>query len=238
MPVTQGAPAPYAPPATILDLIARFRDRGMASPFTPDVLTRAGVADSLLNRVRQSLRTLDLVDADDCPTEVLTGLANAPEDELKPRMAEWLQATYADVFRFANPATDDEVRIRDAFRTYEPRGQQDRMVTLFLGLCEAAGIRSRESNVASGAPRPRSTQRQAAASHRRREVPDRARREQPKVDGVPQPIAGLLASLPANRRWTKKQRDNFLRTFEAVVDFCFEVSNEVDKEADDDEEGR
>lgn len=30
--------------------------------------------------------------------------------------------------------------LRDAFRGYEPSGEQGRMVMLFLGLCEAAGI--------------------------------------------------------------------------------------------------
>jgi hypothetical protein len=206
----------------------------MATPITADVLTRAGIPDSLLNRVRQSLRALDLVDTEGNPTEVLTRLAESPEDELQAGLGDWLHATYAEVFQFVNPASDDEIKIRDAFRTYEPRGQQDRMVTLFLGLCDAAGIRTRESTVA--APRPRAIQRQPSA---RRDAPERTRRVLHKTDAAtPEPIVALLTKLPASGRWSKSRRDAFVKTFEAVLDFCYEVSSDVEKGEGDEKEGQ
>lgn len=47
-------------------------------------------------------------------------------------------------------------------------------------------------------------------------------------------IAGLLASLPPDGEWTKTERDKFVRTFEAVLDFSFTVIEKRRKEADAD----
>jgi Family of unknown function (DUF5343) len=71
---------------------------------------------------------------------VFEGLRLVPEAEYKARMGEWLTAAYADALKFVDPATATETQVRDAFRGYKPVGQQDRMVSLFLGLFEAAGI--------------------------------------------------------------------------------------------------
>jgi hypothetical protein len=52
---------------------------------------------------------------------------------------------------------------------------------------------------------------------------------QPEIMGcaiasLPQPLAGLLASLPAEGdSWTKGERAKFITTFTAVLDFCFPV---------------
>ena len=44
---------------------------------------------------------------------------------------------------------------------------------------------------------------------------------------LPLPLAGLFAKLPAEgQAWTEKQRDKFVQTFEAVLDFCFPVVSE------------
>ena len=48
---------------------------------------------------------------------------------------------------------------------------------------------------------------------------------------MPDPIAGLLASLPESGHWSKERRADFLKTFEAVLDFCIKVGE------DDEENG-
>jgi hypothetical protein len=140
MPLQAEGTAPYAPPSTIIEVIGRYRDRGLAKPFTQEVLARAGVPDSLTPRTLHSLKLLELVDEEGYPTPTLEDLAKATEGEFKERFAEMLRGVYAEVFAFIDPANDAPERIRDAFRAFDPRGQQDRMVTLFLGLCEFAGI--------------------------------------------------------------------------------------------------
>jgi hypothetical protein len=197
------------------------------------VLTRAGVTDSLNSRTLQALQALDLIDDDGRPTHVFEGLRVAPEAEYKSRMGDWLHAAYADALKFVDPATATETQIHDAFRSYRPPGMRDRMVTLFLGLFEAAGIAPEKKRRSS--PKP------ANGSSVRPAKPSRApiqpsppppspqdhvgRRHDPRMTGLPPAIAGLLASLPQDgQSWTKPERDRFVHTFQAVLDFCYPVT--------------
>lgn len=235
MAVTADKPAPYAPASAIIDLIDRYRNRGLPSVITSDVLSRAGVSDSLIPRTLQALQSLDLIDDKGAATTLLEGLRRAPEGELKQRMADWLRGVYADVFMYVDPAKDPETTIRDAFRSYNPVGQQPRMVTLFLGLCAAAGITSETPSQ----PRPHARVAKPAASPARAPQTRTAAKQQqqakPNTGDTPAAIAGLIASLPAQGDgWTKIDRDKFVQTFSAVLDFCFPIiTKQKDDSADD-----
>lgn len=228
MAVTRDKPAPYAPAKAILEIIDRYRSRGLPSPVDTEVLGRAGILDSLIPRTLQALQTLDLIDDNGKPTATFEGIRVAPEAEFKKRLGDWLKGAYADVFAFADPSTDDETRIRDAFRTYQPVGQQARMVTLFLGLCTAAGL------VADKAPQVRSPGRPRPAPSIKMRTPRVALKADSApipgaTNGLPAPLAGLLASLPPEGEgWTSRKRDKFLSTFEAVLDFCFPIDGSED----------
>jgi hypothetical protein len=141
MAVQTGHPAPYAPTAAVMSVINRVRERGLPTPITLDVLTRTGVSDSLAPRTLQTLKILDLIDEDGNPTATLEGLRLAPGAELQARLQDFVRAAYPEVFAYIDPAVDTPEQIRDAFRPYEPHGQQVRMLSLFLGLVEAAGMR-------------------------------------------------------------------------------------------------
>jgi Family of unknown function (DUF5343) len=149
--VTRDRPAPYTASSAIVELINRYRNRGLPTPVDKEVLARASVADGLISRTLQSLQVLDLIDENGMPTQTFEALRLAPEAELKNRMEEWLKGAYADVFSYVDPTKVDEIHVRDAFRSYEPVGQQSRMVALFLGLCAAAGLIAEKPE---SAPRP------------------------------------------------------------------------------------
>jgi hypothetical protein len=116
----------------------------------------------------------------------------------------------------------------DAFRTYQPIGQQERMVLLFQGLCRAAGIipekvsapRAPGTNRPARAPAPASSLRfvaSAKAASKHHMVPK-------SLTGLPPALAGLLESLPdASEGWSRDDRQKFLTTFQAVLDFCIPV---------------
>jgi hypothetical protein len=229
MPVTADRSGPYAPPSAILEVINRRRDRGLTAPINADVLARAGISSSLIPRTLQSLETLDLIDASGQPTATFEALRLAPTSEFQTRLQEWLKSAYADVFAFVDPSQDDEIKITDAFRNYEPAGMQRRMVILFRELCKAAGLAPQKQSAAqkSQTTRPSrpafSPQMRAAA---KRIVVERFKMP-PAVNapsGIPAPIAGLLASLPKEGTgWTQPRRDSFVATFNAVLDFCFPI---------------
>lgn len=226
MPVTQDKAAPYAPPSAILDIVERYRNRGLPFPVNSEVLGRAGIAESLIPRTLQALQTLDLIKDTGNPTETLEGIRLAPEAEYKLRLEDWLKSAYADVFAFVDPAKDDESRIRDAFRSYQPIGQQGRMVTLFQGLCAAAGIISEKPSAPRAAPRV------VARASLKPKPPAPTGRSGPRLrdlvakppSALPSPIAGLLEKLPPEGEgWTAAERGKFLATFEVVLDFSVPV---------------
>jgi Family of unknown function (DUF5343) len=246
MPVTVDLPAPYAPASAIVDLIDRHRNKGLPPVVDADVLLRAGVSDSLVPRTLQALKILDLLTDDGRPSQVFEGLRLAPSAEYQQRMTEWLNAAYADALSYVDPATDDEVAIRDAFRKYIPTGQQARMVSLFMGLFTAAGVMPARQRQAS----PKKSAGSGAAKVTKAKIsprtvlasfnagaPPRAYGNVVPRDGLPPALAGLLASLPSNGRWTQAQRDKFMTAFPVMLDFAFEIVSEAEPATADDENG-
>ncbi len=232
MPVTQAASGPYAPASAVLDIVTRYRSRGLPTPINGEVLARIGISESLIPRTLQALQSLDLIDKDGAPTQTLEGLQRAPEAEYRDRMAEWVRRAYADVFLIVDPTKDSGSSIRDAFRGYQPLGQQDRMVSLFQGLCKAAGLVAEKS--AQAAKSVTFTPRQRTVA--KRIIAERFKDAPRHPSSIPAPLAGLLQSLPAQGdSWTKDERAKFLATFTPVLDFCFPIEEEKSVERPIDE---
>jgi hypothetical protein len=234
MAVTPDRPGPYATTSAIIDIIARYRNRGLPFPVNTEVLARAGISESLIPRTLQSLKTLDLINEIGNPTDTLEGIRLVPEAEYKKRLEDWLKGTYADIFAFVDPTKDGSIRIRDAFRGYHPVGQQDRMVALFEGLCTEAGLIEQKSS----GPSTTATSRPKAPLHPRAKrnldtifsADKRTTKTNPSE--IPAPVAGLLSGLPAQGDgWTVDERKKFMTTFEAVLDFCFPIVKEKKESA-------
>jgi len=196
----------------------------MVTPITQEVLIKSQVvSESLAPRTYQALKLLDLIDEQGQPTAALKEMSTCPSPEFKERLAALVRGVYAPIFSFADPATDPLDAVRDAFRGYEPRGQQDRMVTLFYGLCEFAGIVDESPKRTTG----RSTAASRPANKPRKAVSDvGVAKESMKVTevptGLPAPLKGLLDDLAAiGPTWTKARRDQFLAVFHAVLDYSY-----------------
>lgn len=140
MAVVKEGQAPYAPAPSVLSVLEGFRTKHPQTPFTTDNLQLLGVSSSLAPRTLQALELLDLVDAAGEPTEAMRALREADTDDFPARLADVVRAAYAEVFRYRDPAAETPERMREIFRFYRPPSMQDRMLRLFYGLCEAAGI--------------------------------------------------------------------------------------------------
>jgi hypothetical protein len=104
-------------------------------------------------------------------------------------------------------------KVTDQFRHYEPRGQIKRMVTLFLTLCEFAGIlpegsvqRRRVTGPSQSSTGGRESKQPASTTppRKRAEPPPQPRHDQlptgynPLVEVGPHPLlVGMLSALPA-----------------------------------------
>ena len=231
MAIEPSGAAPYAPAQTVIELIEGYRNRGFATPFNAEVLVRAGVSDSLVNRTMQSLKLLDLIDGDGTPTDQLEALKQARGDEeFKNRLASWLTSTYADVLQYCDPVTDTPERVGEAFRGYKPEGQRMRMVTLMLGLFAYAGVIAEPVKRALGPKKaPVATR---ASSSTKQSAPSTSRRSSQthgtEISGLPPSIEGLLRDLPQNGGpWSRKRRDAWMETFTVVLNYAYPIDDSL-----------
>lgn len=251
-----GKLAPYAPLATVVGLIRRRRERGLPEVLNAEKLPQLSVPESTVSRTLQALRFLNLVDEEGRQTPVFSRLALTKENEYPGILAEIIRAAYHDIFAIiGNPNDTNDIEINDAFRAYQPESQRNRMIILFRGLCQEAGL------LAGGPPETRTRVNTASAnksssSHAngakngtKKSVPKvepayQQEAHQPAISFTPPfdtnyPLAtnsdsvllrGVLNQLPLDtRKWTQAHRDKWLNAITANVDLLIDV---VDSEDD------
>jgi hypothetical protein len=131
--------APYAPTKAVIAVIERHRQVALPSLGT-DVLERMGITKALAPRTAQTMRLLELADANEKPTDAFEAIRTAPSDQYRGLIADLLRKVYAPVFTVVDATTATIPQIEDAFRKFIPPVQRPRMVTLFTGLMAYAGM--------------------------------------------------------------------------------------------------
>lgn len=232
MPIEADGIAPYAPGPAVSAVLDFDRRRGLPTPVTVDTIERVGVSESLAPRTHQTLRLLDLLDSDGMPTAAMVGLRKASGDDYPDRLADVLRAAYGEVFKYVNPTDESIDRVRDAFRHFTPVGMQERMVSLFLHLCEAAGIieeapkrRGRPPKIEGQAAKPSRPAKPRAATAHRESKPEFIPSPPPSTGFHPF-IVGLLDSLPpVGTVWPEGKREAWITAAKAVFDMIYEADH-------------
>jgi hypothetical protein len=236
--------APYAPIASVLAVIRRLRERSLPEVLNLLELSRVGVSEGNASRTLQALRFFGLIDDDGRRTPLFDRLGRAATAEYPQVLADILRESYAEVFRVVgDPASANEVDVNDAFRGFKPEAQRNRMVVLFIGLCREAGLmpggpleaRPRSKKPAQPRIPPRKEVREPVppAPSNGSTMPDfftGALDAKPATAGADYSLLALmLRKLPASGQWSPEERQRWLATFIANLDFLAEV---VDSEDD------
>ena len=232
LPVADEDYAPYAAFKNINDVIVRYRQRDLPNPLTASELERLGVSSGMTARTLRALRFLGLTDDSGYRQEPFERLKKVTTEEYPQQLAEIVRASYLPIFQIVDPAADSDTALADAFRRYEPSAQRERMIALFRGLCQAAGIMPKESRPSSPPrrtsvpPAPKAkpaatpaTQAQESASRQPTEHRDDDGRDY-------RLISALIQQLPRDGRWSKAKRDRWLLAMTSAVDLLFEVTED------------
>jgi hypothetical protein len=180
MAITHEGAAPYAPTANVVRAIDHYREKAPAV-MSKELLMKLGYPDAYANRTLRALRMLDLITDDGTPTDAFKELQRTSDEEFPPRLEQVIRTAYGEVFEVIDPASAADGAIDTAFRFYTPQAQRDKMVALFMGLCDAAGMLPAEKappkramRVTNGsAPRKAATEDSGQRVRRQRDDPPR-----------------------------------------------------------------
>lgn len=237
---------PYAPASAILTVIRRYRDRGLPEPITTKTLHQVQVSEGNAPRTLQALKLLNLIDDDGNVTDAFERVRQVSTAEYPAALADIIQNAYHSIFTIIDPAQDDFTAVEDAFRYYEPKGQRQRMVKLFLSLCDEAGLIPEDKREDMQLNSPQANRRQSAqpSSKRVRRTQSPKSAQQPKRDAQQDDVASakekppfkadegmpdypaitvLMQQLPKDGRWTNRRRGLWIQAMVSAVDLSVEV---------------
>ena len=221
--------APYASSSAVLDVLNRLRDVGLPNPVTLEGLASVGVPTSMASLTMRALKFLGLIDDEGQHQRRLQDLRLANALDYPVVLSEVVQSAYPEVFEIVDPAKHGFDEVANAFRPYVPQKQRDKMVRLFLGLCEEASLApeqpKRRSRSRGPKPRPRIPDEQARDPHVQH-IAAITPQSSTQSNSTKTLMKSFVAELPDNGKWTSGHRDKWLAAVTSAVDLMISVSDD------------
>jgi hypothetical protein len=231
---------PYSPGNRTVDVVNRIHEGKTPQVLTLKALQSLGVPEGNAARVQKTLRFLGLITPEHQLDDAAVRLRKATSDEYEETLAELIRASYQPIFVSYDPATATDTDLNNAFKPYDPAGQRQNMIGLFMALCREAGLASQSSEVRKrGRPSVASTVRRSRESQKGEAKDTNDTQAAPVTQSVVTQTAkiadGVLfhpaidALLREGRKvaesdeWTIDARDRIVSGFQTLLDLFLPV---------------
>lgn len=235
------ASMPYAPVGSTITVIRKMRNGGLPSPLNGTTITRLGVTQGNAGRTVATIKFLGFVDEHGHETDLVGAISKASTSEYPEVLGDILRQAYAEIFGVIDPSTATDLEFDDAFRGFDPLKQRGRMVKLFVGLCQEAGIKDGEPSFYAPRkrkdPPPKQNGSQSNASQNGnghlvanpvQETPPQAKSKVEKsFSSESYPIlSAYFSQLPADNEWTSEEsRNKWLQGIELALGFETQIAS-------------
>jgi hypothetical protein len=232
--------APYSRPGAVLTTLRRNRERGVPEPVNAGSLERIGLTTATVPHVLQALRYLGLITKEGERAEVFERMQRVgTEDEYRTLLYEQLRIAYKPVFDVVDPVSASHTDLDNAFRLYDPPAMRDRMVTLFIALCQEAGLvpsdtsKSRTRASTSNRPRTENKARKPSSKGQQEqqggsEYDDGFTTSRDESAADYSLLAALFRKLPKSGTWTESEYERWMRAFEVNLSLSVEILPDPD----------
>jgi len=223
--------SPYAPVSAVLDVIKRYRERGMPDPITDEILTQVGIPTTMAGLTLRALLFLGLIDEGGNHTESFDLVRRALTEEYPKVLGEIIRKAYLPIFTIVDPAQDSDTAIVDAFRRYDPANQRQKMVRLFIGLCQEAKIIARTTKRLNIPNKSESSKQKRTEKNNFSEKEDNQdsgelviKKNDKGVDY--RLISAVIQHLPQEGEWTPEERKRWIEAMTASVDLIVRIKED------------
>jgi hypothetical protein len=229
--------APYTSIGNILLILGRIRKGWVPGQIDKGEMERVGVTASNASRTIAALEYLGLINEEDKPTDTWKAIATSTTNDYPKVLEGILRNAYPSIFEIhPNPADATDIEISNAFAKSEPLNQRGRMVTLFRGLCQEAGL-------IAGEPLTRERKPAAKQSNQKTSEKNGSEKEidpqKPNIWFTPpekinpslkwyKDLETLMSRLPNpdNPQWTQAEKQRWLTALQSMLDLLIEIRDE------------
>jgi DNA-binding MarR family transcriptional regulator len=233
--------APYTSIGNMLLILGRIRKGWVPNQIDKGEMERVGVTSSNASRTIVALEYLGLIDKDDKPTDTWRAIATSTTNDYPKVLEGILRNAYPSIFEIHhNPSQATDIEIFDAFAKSEPLNQRDRMKSLFIGLCQEAGLmegepltRERKSATKQATQKaaPKNGDERKVEPEKQKDVFAPSEKINPALKWY-NDLGTLMSRLPKSEdiderpHWTKSERERWLTALQSMLDLLIDTDEQ------------